>query len=77
MELEGTTIGKLRFDNVGNVYAATSRGLWRHAAGSGLSSAWTQVFAPVPASRQPYDNICNDVSVDPRAGGRVLIANCA
>ena len=77
MELESTTIGKLRFDNAGNVYAATSRGLWRHAAGSGFSSAWTQVFAPVPGSTSPYDNICNDVAADPRAGGRVLIANCA
>ncbi|MCA1826958.1 MAG: hypothetical protein LC689_08455, partial [Myxococcales bacterium] len=63
IELESTTIGKLRFDGIGNVYAATSRGIWRHGA-SGGSAAWTLVFAPVPGSTYAYDNICNDVAVD-------------
>ncbi|MEO6408469.1 MAG: hypothetical protein ABIO45_06905 [Burkholderiaceae bacterium] len=76
MELESTTIGKLRFDPSGNVYAATSQGLWRHSA-IGSAGAWTQVFAPTPGSASSYDNICNDLAIDPRAGGRVLIANCA
>src|SRR6185295_1173183 len=43
MELESTFIGKLRFDGIGNVYAATSRGLWRHAAGT-TSGAWTRLL---------------------------------
>jgi hypothetical protein len=77
MELESTTIGKLRFDGSGNVYAATSRGLWRHAATGGMSTPWTRVYAPNPTSTSSYDNICNDVAIDPRAAGRVLIANCA
>ena len=76
MELESTTIGKLRFDGAGNVYAATSRGIWRHAAADG-SSAWTRVLLPVPGSTSPYDNICNDLAIDPRSFGRTLIANCA
>ncbi|MCA1827298.1 MAG: hypothetical protein LC689_10225, partial [Myxococcales bacterium] len=53
-----------------------SRGIWRHGA-SGGSAAWTLVFAPVPGSTYAYDNICNDVAVDPRAGGQTIIANCA
>ena len=76
MELESTTIGKLRFDGIGNVYAATSRGLWRHSAQGG-ASVWTRVLEPVPGSQSPYDNICNDIAIDPRATGRILIANCA
>ena len=31
-ELESTFVGKLRFDGIGSVYAATSRGLWKHSA---------------------------------------------
>ena len=77
IELESTTIGKLRFDGVGNVYAATSRGLWRHAAAGSMAPAWTRVYTPNPGSNSSYDNICNDLAIDPRAGGRVLIANCA
>jgi hypothetical protein len=75
-ELESTTIGKLRFDGIGNVYAATSRGVWKHAA-SGGSAAWTAVLVPVSNTTSAYDNICNDVAIDPRSGGRTLIANCA
>jgi hypothetical protein len=75
-ELESTTIGKLRFDGRGSVYAATSRGIWRHAEG-GSAGAWTLQYQPVPGSTSPYDNICNDLAIDPRAGGMVLIANCA
>src|SRR5262245_48892534 len=42
-ELESTFIGKLRFDGVGNVYAATSRGVWRHSAATN-AGAWTRVL---------------------------------
>src|SRR4051812_23175652 len=75
-ELESTTIGKLRFDAAGGVYAASSRGLWKHAAGK-TTGAWSRVLYPVPGSTSPYDNICNDVALDPRSNGRVVIANCA
>ena len=77
-ELESTTIGKLRFDGIGNVYAATSRGVWKHSASSARSAeTWTRVLLPVPGSTSPYDNICNDVAIDPRSGGQRIIANCA
>jgi hypothetical protein len=85
-ELESTTIGKLRFDTNGNVYAATSRGVWKHSA-STATGAWRRVLYPVPdpivngVSRpdlqSAYNNICNDVAIDPRSGGQVIIANCA
>jgi hypothetical protein len=80
-ELESTFIGKLRFDGIGNVYAATSRGVWRHAAG-GSSGTWTRVLYPVPdppdpAQQSTYNNICNDVAIEPNSGGRHILVNCA
>lgn len=85
-ELESTTIGKLRFDVAGNVYAATSRGVWKHGGATAVG-AWRRVLYPVPDPvvggvarpdlQSPYNNICNDVAVDPRAGGQQVIANCA
>jgi hypothetical protein len=80
-ELESTFIGKLRFDGVDSVYAATSRGVWRHAA-STSAGAWTRVLYPVPDPAVPseqsaYNNICNDVAIQPNSGGQHILANCA
>lgn len=75
-ELESTTIGKVRFDRLGNAYAAASTGVWKHAAGTNTGS-WTRVLYPVPGSTSPYDNICNDVAIDPASNGQKVIANCA
>src|SRR3954470_4693726 len=75
-ELESTTIGKLRFDSQGSVYAASSRGLWKHASAK-TTGAWSRVLVPVPGATGPYDNICNDVAIDPKSGGSTIIANCA
>lgn len=85
-ELESTFIGKLRFDGIGNVYAATSRGVWRHAASSNAGS-WVRVLYPVPDPvvngvprpdlQSAYNNICNDVAIAPGSGGRKILANCA
>jgi hypothetical protein len=85
-ELESTLIGKVRFDGVGTAYAATSRGLWKHAAGT-KSGAWRRVLYPVPDPvvggvprpdlQSAYNNICNDVAVDPRGAGQRVLANCA
>jgi hypothetical protein len=85
-ELESTTIGKVRFDGQGTVYAATSRGVWKHSAVS-ASGSWRRVLYPVPDPvvggvprpdlQSPYNNICNDVAVDPNRAGRIVIANCA
>lgn len=60
-ELESTTINSLRFTN-NRVYAATLRGVWYHAIGSGanLSTPWTLAYAPnpqnLPASLQQYSS---------------------
>lgn len=85
-EMESTFINKLKFDDAGNVYAATSRGVWKHAAGT-KSGAWARVLYPVPDPivngvarpdlQSPYNNICNDVAVAPYSNGRRVIANCA
>ena len=32
---------------------------------------------PNPADQSPYNNICNDVAVDPLGNGQTVIANCA
>ncbi len=81
MELESTTIGKLRFDGIGNVYAATSRGVWRHLANT-QNGSWTRVLYPVPdppdpSKQSPYNNICNDVAIRPSSGGQAILVNCA
>lgn len=85
-ELESTFIGKVRFDGAGNVYAATSRGLWKHSSTT-RSGSWRRVAYPVPDPvvngvprpdlQSPYNNICNDVAVEPGSGGRRVVANLA
>lgn len=75
-ELESTFINQIKFDTIGNVYAATSRGVWKHSSSS-TAGAWTRVLYPVPGSTSPYDNICNDVAIAPLSNGQRIIANCA
>jgi hypothetical protein len=85
-ELESTFIGKLRFDGAGSVYAATSRGLWKHSATSG-AGAWARVLYPVPDPivggvprpdlQSAYANICNDVAIEPGSGDQRVLVNCA
>jgi photosystem II stability/assembly factor-like uncharacterized protein len=85
-ELESTFIGKLRFDGAGNVYAATSRGVWKHSATS-PAGAWTRVLYPVPDPvvngvprpdlQSAYANICNDVAIVPGSAGQRVLVNCA
>src|SRR5204863_10196982 len=77
---------RLKFDNAGSVYAATSRGVWKHSANAN-AGAWTRVLYPVadpvvggvsrPDLQSPYNNICNDVAFQPDTGGAIVIANCA
>src|SRR5207247_9739932 len=83
-ELESTTIGKARFDGQGAVYAATSRGLWKHAAGA-ASGSWRRVLYPVPdpvvngaarpALQRPYNQPCSDVHIEPTRAGPVDVAH--
>jgi photosystem II stability/assembly factor-like uncharacterized protein len=80
-ELESTFINQIKFDDVGNIYAATSRGVWKHSSTT-TSGSWTRVLYPVPDSadptqQSPYNNICNDVEVQPDSNGQLVIANCA
>lgn len=80
-ELESTFINQLKFDDVGNVYASTSRGLWKHSTTTN-SGSWTRVLYPVPdpadpTQQSPYNNICNDVEIQPGTNGQQVIANCA
>jgi hypothetical protein len=78
LELDGTTIGRLEWDGLGNVYAASSRGLWKHSALPGTaSSSWTKVL-DAGSLAQPYGmSIVNDVRVQPGTGGRVVVASMA
>lgn len=79
-ELESTFINKIKFDDAGHVYAATSRGLWRHSASaSNVGAAWENVFMPTPGSTDPYMNIVNDVEVQPGTTprGQNVLANAA
>jgi hypothetical protein len=76
VELESTFINQIKFDTIGNIYAATSRGVWRHSSTTS-SGAWTRVLLPVPGSTSAYDNICNDVAIAPTSNGQRIIANCA
>ncbi|HYN94795.1 MAG TPA: glycosyl hydrolase [Pilimelia sp.] len=81
-ELESRSINQLKFDGAGRVYAATSRGLWRHWTDPRRHrERWELVFLPTPASdadiTRPYDNIVNDVLIVPGSRGRAVLANAA
>ena len=73
--LAGRFINKIRFDDRGNAYAATSRGLWRHSATT-AAGAWTLLLNPGNQS-SPYAGIVNDVAVRPGTNGREIVANAA
>ena len=74
-----STIGDLEFDGEGNVYVATSRGLYRRDA-SDLVSAWTKEFDATTFgfTPSPYGlSIVNDVEVQPETDGQVIVVNMA
>ena len=77
-ELDGTTIGRLTFDGRGNVYAATSFGLWRRSTSTAASGSWTLMFdaATFGFAKIPYGfSMANDVQVRPGTNGQVVVAN--
>ncbi len=77
--LDGTTIGRLAFDGNGTVFAATSRGLFKHSTAD-LGAAWTKVFdaATFGYAAIPYGlSLVNDVVVRPGTNGRYIAANMA
>lgn len=79
-ELESTMIRKLVFDN-GNVWAATSRGIFKHSASGDMTTSWTRVFAPVDDSdlgvTKYSSNLVDAIAVQPGTGGRVMVADIA
>jgi hypothetical protein len=76
--LDSTTIGKLEFDGRGNVYAATSHGLYRTTANG--TGAWIKMFDATTFgyAQIPYGlSLVNDVVVRPGTNGQVIVANMA
>ncbi|NUS14144.1 MAG: glycosyl hydrolase [Streptomyces sp.] len=81
-ELDSTTIHTLRFGG-DRVWASTSKGVWSHST-TDLRGPWTLEFAPNPDylpggplaadPNAPYKNIANDVAIDPRDPGKVMLA---
>jgi hypothetical protein len=78
-EVANLTVGKIAFDGVGGVYAATDRGLFKHSS-AGTSGAWADVLdAPKQGFQAiPYGlSFVNDVAVQPNTGGQVVVASMA
>jgi hypothetical protein len=78
-EVANATVGKIEFDGVGSVYAATDVGLFKHSA-STTAGSWTKVLdAPMQGfDAIPYGlSIVNDVVVQPHTGGNVVVASMA
>jgi hypothetical protein len=71
-QLQNHLIGRLAFDGHGDVYAATSMGLYKRRA-EDLSSSWTLVLRPGVG---PFGTtFVNDVVVRPGTHGRGVLAN--
>ena len=74
-ELSGLLMSRLMFDGNGNVYAATSKGLWKRSA-TDFSSAWIQVFNPPCSASSSFGNYkyISDVAVRPGTNGNTVVA---
>jgi hypothetical protein len=77
-ELDGTTIGHLRFSKT-RVWAATNRGIWWHSLSGDMSTPWTLSFAPNPSDLQGtasgyVKNIVNDIAIDPNDSNHIIAA---
>jgi hypothetical protein len=73
--LPNDTIYRLTFDGAGHVYAATNRGLLKRSA-LDLKSRWKTILKPDPnPAHSPYrTSFITDVRVQPRTGGKVVLA---
>jgi hypothetical protein len=75
-EIDGQMISKLAFDGRGDVYAATSGGLYRRSTSAAIGSAWDLVLRP--GTPGPYGfTFTNDVAVRPGTHGMTVIASVA
>ena len=73
-ELEGTMISAVELDGAGNVYAATTDGLYRHSTSGPSSTPWMLVLRP--GTPGPYGfTLANDVVVRPGTGGAEVVAS--
>jgi hypothetical protein len=82
-ELESTTIYHLRFSG-DTVYAATLRGVYSHSVSGAAATPWKLLFAPSPsylpggadsgAQNAGYQNIVNDLAVDPKNAKHLVAA---
>ena len=82
-ELESTTIYHLRFSG-DIVYAATLRGVYSHSVSGPAATPWKLLFAPSPsylpggadsgAQNAGYQNIVNDLAVDPKNAKHLVAA---
>ncbi len=70
-ELFNHLIGRLTFDGQGNVFAATSMGLYKRSA-TDLTSSWTRVLKPCVG--QHGTTYISDVAVRPGTSGRSVVA---
>jgi hypothetical protein len=79
IELESHSVSKIEFDAAaGVVFAATSRGVYRHPlAESRIAEPWSVALKPVNPPVNAVSNIANDVVVQPGTQGRRLVANIA
>lgn len=72
-QLDQTLIATIEFDGAGNVYAATSHGLYRRPTSAPVSEPWTLVLRP--GTPGPFGfTFVNDVVVRPGTEGRVVVA---
>jgi hypothetical protein len=73
-QLDQTMIGAVELDGRGNVYAATTDGLYRRSTSAPASEPWT--LALRPGTPGPYGfTFANDVVIRPRTDGRVVVAS--
>jgi len=73
-QLDQTMISAVELDGAGNVYAATTDGLYRRSTAAPASERWTLVLRP--GSPGPYGfTFANDVVVKPGTDGRVVVAS--
>jgi len=74
--LNGKLIGRFAFDGFGNVYAATSDGLWKRSASDVSSTEWTHAFDPSCSASTSFGNykFISDVAVRPGTGGKTVVA---
>jgi hypothetical protein len=75
-----STIGDLEFDGQGNVYVATSRGLFSRSLAAPDATPWALEFNATTFGQTPSPyglSIVNDVEVQPGTDGEVIVVNMA